>query len=270
MPARFATPAVIEQITDEHERWSDLLRSFAPADWQRATACEGWSVKHIVAHVVSGIDFYRESIGNALNGDVEPIWPDGRAGRQAAFERCLELDDARLIDAFDEAANLLDKTLMKVAEDDAELPAWHPSGTWTLDRMIGGRLADSAIHRWDMAHGADAGARLDSDRLPFLLDYVDGGIGRYVVPADFPQGGSWRFDLTSPIDEAVVIRVKDGATSLERNGQMAAEQCVADPNDFLLLLLRRKPLADAIAQGGIRDLSNRDAFESLASHLRFV
>jgi uncharacterized protein (TIGR03083 family) len=36
----------------EYDRLLDLLRQLDPADWDRATACEGWTVRDIVAHLL--------------------------------------------------------------------------------------------------------------------------------------------------------------------------------------------------------------------------
>lgn len=279
MPATFANPETIEQISEEHEQWTELLRSLDEPDWDRLSACEGWTIKHVVAHVVSGIEFYLQSLDNALAGSVEPLWPasGGRAGREAEFRRCLTYPNVRLIDEFDEAANLLAKKLMKVTEEDADLPAWHPSGIWTVDRMVGARLSDSSIHRWDIRTGLEPAPRFDDERLPFLVQYVCASATRYVDPAAGKGGNaSWRFDLTAPVDRQVTIAVKEGQVGVSEGAgsEPPGTTCTADPNAFVLLMVGRLPLEGvegAIASGGISNVRGReDGLPDLVARLRRI
>lgn len=272
MPATIGVPDIIEQITDEHEQWGDLLRSLEPEDWGRDSACAGWTIKHVVAHVVSGLEFYRDSLENAIVGEAEPLWPDPAAGRRALFERHLAQEDTALIDAFDDAATLLEKTLMKVSDDDAQLPAWHPSGIWTVDRMLRARLSDSTIHRWDIRRGLEPHPTIDDERAAFLVDYVAGGISRYVDASACAAGArSWRFNLTQPIDAPLTIRCADGAVTADRTGEGDSDfTCTADPTTFVLVMLKRVPLDEALATGSIRDVSDTAQLTEFLAHVRSI
>lgn len=272
MPASVGVTDIVEQITDEHQQWSEMLRSFDQDDWGRASACAGWTVKHVVAHVVTGIEFYRDSLENALHREAEPLWEDPRAGRQALFERALGLGDADLVDAFDEASNVLDKTLMKFSDEDADGPAWHPAGVWTVERMLFARLNDSTLHHWDIQRGFEPWPAIDLERLPFLVRNALSGIARYVDPnSGTGRPGRWRFDLVAPIGEPALVAVQDGLASGTLGGDPPADnRCEADAAAFVLFIAKRATPEEAAAHGALRNVSDQAAFADLYSRVRSI
>jgi uncharacterized protein (TIGR03083 family) len=75
-----------EVIAVERARLADLLDDLAPADWDRASLCAGWTVRHVAAHVISSPQVTARAVGAAMvraRGDFD-LMVDQEARRWAA------------------------------------------------------------------------------------------------------------------------------------------------------------------------------------------
>jgi uncharacterized protein (TIGR03083 family) len=67
--------------TSEYERLLTLFRGLEPADWDRPTVCDGWSVKDMVAHLLGAAEANASLVENArqvLRGRAR-VRDDGRS-----------------------------------------------------------------------------------------------------------------------------------------------------------------------------------------------
>jgi uncharacterized protein (TIGR03083 family) len=66
-------------VRTEAERLQDYLGTLSPAAWHHASACAGWEVGDVVAHLTRGAEAYRAWITRGLHGDTRPhIWTPPR------------------------------------------------------------------------------------------------------------------------------------------------------------------------------------------------
>ncbi|MCH8088591.1 MAG: maleylpyruvate isomerase family mycothiol-dependent enzyme [Chloroflexi bacterium] len=56
----------------EYQALDSYLQGLPPEGWARASACEGWQVRDVVAHLIGTTDFQAAMIQRALKGEPEP------------------------------------------------------------------------------------------------------------------------------------------------------------------------------------------------------
>jgi uncharacterized protein (TIGR03083 family) len=132
--------------TAERRDLADLLDTLTDEEWDQPSLCEGWSIRDVVAHVVS-----YEHLG----------WP-GAIGRMVRARFSGERANAI---GLRESRDDSHADLVQVLRDHAR-----PSG---LTSGFGGRigLTDSVIHHQDIRHPLDRPRPVPAERLLVALDF---------------------------------------------------------------------------------------------------
>lgn len=138
-------PDAMALATAERSDLADLLDTLTDEDWRTPSLCEGWSVRDVVAHVVS----YEEL------STVGLVWRMGRAAGRAGQANAIGLRDLADADPAD---------LVRVLR--AHL---RPTG---LTAGFGGRIGptDTLIHHQDVRRPLDRPRTVPGDRLVVALD----------------------------------------------------------------------------------------------------
>lgn len=136
---------VLEMATAERTDLADLLEKLTPEQWEAPSLCEGWSVRDVVAHVMSfdGVSLLG-MIRRAVRGRLVGI-------NQVSVDELRPLRTEQLLDRL--RAHL------------------RPQG---LAAIFGGRLAllDVTIHHQDIRRPLGLPRRIPEERLPPVLDAV--------------------------------------------------------------------------------------------------
>lgn len=92
--------ALRRTTTSEHLAALRLLRELDPADWDRLTRCEGWTVENIARHLAGVADAFSEVVETIAAGGTASLAPghDAEGDREAVLETY-----ARAIDRLDAA-----------------------------------------------------------------------------------------------------------------------------------------------------------------------
>src|SRR4030095_2280326 len=72
-----AMTEMIELVRAEAAQLQDFLAGLGTEEWSRASACAGWTVGDVVAHVAQGAQTWGEAITRARTGDFNP--PPGQS-----------------------------------------------------------------------------------------------------------------------------------------------------------------------------------------------
>src|SRR5438309_11059359 len=67
-----AMTEVFALISAEAAQLQAFLASLRPEEWSRPSACAGWTVGDVVAHVTQGAQTWSEAIPRARAGDCNP------------------------------------------------------------------------------------------------------------------------------------------------------------------------------------------------------
>jgi uncharacterized protein (TIGR03086 family) len=123
------------------------LSAIGADQWERATPCDQWSVRELVAHVVRGnhmavLLLHGTSREDTLAAMAQPL-PDDLPG---------DFDDsaAHQQAAFEEPGSL-------------ERLCHHPVGDIPGSQLLGFRIGDLALHAWDLSRAIGADEALDPD-----------------------------------------------------------------------------------------------------------
>jgi uncharacterized protein (TIGR03083 family) len=54
MATNVSSNELLESITDERRRLVAMLETFTPQQWEHASLCDGWTNRHVVAHLTMG------------------------------------------------------------------------------------------------------------------------------------------------------------------------------------------------------------------------
>jgi len=194
-----------------------LAEGLAPADWERPTACPGWSVKDNLAHVIgteamlAGRSSPEVELGDVPHvrndiGRFNEIWVESyRPGPVSAV-----LDDLRGIVAERRAA------LAAMSRADFDADAMTPAGPATYGRFMRIRVMDMWMHEQDIreamgrpGHLAGPAPEQSLAEVSSALGFV---VGKRVAP---PPGTTVRIELTGDLAGRIDIEVTDRARLVE-------------------------------------------------------
>ena len=137
----------MSENSDKYQRavnhFSEVVDSVK--DWNAPSPCEGWTAKHVVGHVMGGM----EMVSTVKTGQAPDFSdPDAKAGEDPPASYAAARDLA--------LSTLTDEHLATV------IPS--PFGEMPLDQMIGMILTnDVLIHTWDLAKAAGLSIKLDEE-----------------------------------------------------------------------------------------------------------
>ena len=168
-----------EEIARAARRLEDFLQTLGPEQLGQQSACEGWTVADVVAHMVERGGPIPNQIERGLAGDLSPTPgvstapPDSEdqfrvdlAHNAVALRR--ELGD-RLLDEFARVNREFDRVLALVQPEDWEKLCYHRLRPETVRAKVDIRIAELAMHEWDIHWAFDRDASLAEDSLPGLV-----------------------------------------------------------------------------------------------------
>ena len=251
----------------ETERLVERLQGLATADWDQPTSCDPWSVRQLVAHTVRGGESFLVSLERGLRGIFEPAFPPEyrtqRMNEIAAWEPDRIVSTMRAVD------ERFQHDLDALRPDRLGTRGHHVYGLMTARWFVDQRLAEIAVHRWDLERSLGQPAELDREvathLLPMLFEEnLPARLGQHVPPI----GGRIRFVVSGAPGPSWSVDVSTGAggTSTVQRGEAGPADLTVDgdPVALLLLLYGRRPLAELedeglLAVSGDRALADRFA-----------
>ena len=209
----------VAALDEAFDAFVALAEGLAPDDWDRSTACPGWSVKDTVSHVI-GIESMLlgrptpavtlpDDLPHVRNdfGRVNEQWVESYRGRPPA-EVVADLRDVvarrrTAVAGMDQAA---------FDED-----SFTPAGPDTYGRFMRVRVMDVWFHDQDIREAIGRPGHLEGLAPAAALDEVAMAIG-YVVgkKAAAPPGSSVRFELTGPMARRIDVDVGERARVVDR------------------------------------------------------
>ncbi len=236
----------IEAAKIESGRLESRLRAMSPEDLARASACDRWQVRDVIAHLTFVVQFQRNMMARGLAGDA--TMPGGARRRQAPDAPPMSEVIAQgtvslreklgngLLDAFhqnyQEAFELVDS----LDPNDYGKLCWHPWGPMTVADFIDLVVNELAIHGWDALSPLDSDYHIDEAALPATL-----AIGGKTLARMAPSGPArFRFELTdggvmpdlivgekAPEEPSATLRCNSEALTLIACGRLKMEDAMA-------------------------------------------
>jgi uncharacterized protein (TIGR03083 family) len=269
------------------EVWDALLAlagELDPGDWERETACPGWTVRDIYSHILGTESMLlgrkqpevevapAEHVRNDI-GRLNETWVEEYRGRSVTD---LLADLGEVIISRRAALAAMDQEAF-------DEPSWTPSGEDTYGRFMQIRVFDQWYHEQDIREATGRRGHLDGLAAEVALDEVTLALG-YIVgkKAEAPAGSSVRFQLTGSPIRRIDIEVTDRARVVDRDAEgdgegdgddedegVADGEDIADPTVTISLpserffriaggrLGERDPVDTSVGIAGDRELGER-------------
>jgi len=260
---------VFALISAEAAQLQAFLASLRPEEWSRPSACAGWTVGDVVAHVTQGAQTWSEAIPRARAGDCNP--PPGQSplrpgerGSTATAQRAIDfrqgMGETALLQAFVSAYQRFHQVLLDLQPEDWYKPCFHRRGVLPIRDYVGLRLQELAIHGWDMRTAFDAAAALSERPLPVLVGLAQRWLSNTFHPA--PQLAvsiRYRFDISGPVpiqQDMLVSQESFHLVPATDSGADVTFRC--HTGDYILLVYGRLPLDRAVDARRLEIEGNRE------------
>lgn len=272
--------AVVQHVIAESERLIAYLHTLSSEAWRTPSACDRWEVRDVVAHLATQGEFYADAITRSLQG--EPAPPGGfpapgsvnavsnaDRGAQYAIAKREQWGD-HVLEAFRTTNDQLNHLLTSLGPQDWEKPLYYVSlGIAPMRWRPAIRLLELVMHGWDIRSRLMADAHVTDASLPILVDII---CGPFLAPP------SWLFAPGSRLSTPLRYRwVLTGAGAREQDMVIAGDSVRGEPagtvaanvtfrsdtETFVLVMLSRLPLSEAVAQRRLvaeGDTAQVDAF----------
>ena len=264
-----------EEIARAGQRIEGFVRTLSPEDLARPSACEGWAVGDVVGHLVERGSPIPGQIERGLAGDISapPDALDDPPLNEDQFRldldrRAVELAQElgeHLVPEFAGVNREFDRVLAMVQPGDWDRLCYHRLRPETVRSKTDIRIAELAMHEWDMRWAFDREATLAEDSLPGLVN-ASGRAVRRAFRLDPSRAAAvrYRFELDVPTAPSVDVVLAAAGASFEigaTEGPDVLFRCT--PATYAMVIFGRWRLPDVIASGRLTAEGDRrhiDAF----------
>ncbi len=244
--------AVGRVVRAEAEALAAEWRGWDDAAWEAPSACAGWAVKDVAAHVTEGAARAIPVIAAALEGAPTPQFSAEERAERTREVRALP--GAELAVRFPRDVDAAFALLEGATEAALGTTVVVPAGTHTLAELATQRLVEAALHAWDCRAPRDPAAGLRPEAAALVVDYVMARAARLATgEAARTLSATYHCALEGPSGGPVTLTLADGQASATRGAPAAADAVVSLPVEaFVRLLWGRLDLPRALAAGTVR------------------
>ena len=246
----------------EVQAFKKYLGTVPPGDFDRSSACEGWSVADVVAHLV-GQDFALR-VTRGLQGDSSP--PEGAPDvadhdedrfAQNIFDRAHATREQHgdcLVAALGERLDETVAVFNGVPAGQWDNLCYWPPGPEPVRTLLDMRISELTMHAWDIGSVLGAGYHLSAEAVAVLFDTVDRAVRRAFRPdPSLEKPIRHRFILsgTQSAEKDIVVAAS-GATVGPAGAETPDVTFLCDGETYVLAMYGRVGIDAAIADGRLR------------------
>jgi len=263
-----AMTEMIELIRAEASQLQDFLAGLSPEEWSRLSACAGWTVGDVVAHLTQGAWTWGEAITRARASDFnpppgQPPLRPGERGSTATAQRAIDfrqgMGEDALLHAFVDGYQQLHQVLVGLQAEDWDKPCFHRRGVLPTRDYVGLRLQELTIHGWDIRSAFDEAATVSECPLPVLVGLAQRWLSNTFRPTpSLSAPVRYRFDVSDPAPVRQDILVSQDRFQIEPVTDSGADVTFCcHTGDYILLVYGRLPLDRAVDTGRLELEGNR-------------
>ena len=254
-----------EEIARAAQRLEGFLQTLGPEQLAQQSACEGWTVADVVAHMMERGGPIPDQIERGLAGDLSPTPGISTAppvsedqfrvdlGHSAVALR-RELGD-RLLGEFARVNREFDRVMGLVQPDDWDKLCYHRLRPETVRAKVDIRIAELAMHEWDIHWAFDRDASLAEDSLPGLVSASGRAVRRAFRPDPArPRPVRYRFELSGHGATKVDVVLAPAGADFEMGASLEPGQDVTfhcSSATYCMVIFGRQKLGEAIEQGRV-------------------
>ena len=264
---------MVAALDEEWDSLTALGATLDPEDWERPTACPGWSVKDNYAHIIGGESMV---LGRpAPQVEVPPDLPHVRNAmgqlNQAWVEASRSKSAQQMLAELDEVITQRRAAVAQQDQADFDAPSWTPAGDDTYGRLMAIRVMDQWFHEQDIREATGRSGHLEGLAPDVVLDEVGAALG-YVVgkQAGFPSSTSLRIELTAPMARVYDIVVTDRARIVDGLADEPTVRLTMPGATFCRLAGGRRPWDDPEIRPLIGIEGDTNLGEQLLSNVAYL
>ena len=250
----------VEVLRQEVAAFKERVGNLSPEDWDRPSACEGWSVADVMAHL-SGQAFAL-NVSRGLQGDSSS--PTGATPAtehnedefarnifQRAFNTRAEFGDRlqeTLFQRLDESVEVFNS----VDQEQWDNQCYWPPGPEPVRTMLDMRISELTMHAWDVCSQFDPDYRLSDGSVRVLMDTVNRAARRAFRPdPTIPAPQVYRFVIDHPVEVVYELVIANEEIVL-RPGEAEEKADVVfqcDGETYVMVMYGRLTPNDALVSG---------------------
>jgi uncharacterized protein (TIGR03083 family) len=249
----------VKVLHQEAEAFKAFLSGLPPASWEHPSACDRWTVAHVVSHL--GTQAFALRVARGLQGDYSP--PEGsppvaehdedafaESIAQRAFDSRERQGDGLLawfIQSLDESV----QAFQGLGPGDWGKLCYWPPGPEPVRTMLDMRISELTMHAWDVRSMLEPDYHLSDDSVAVLIDTVNRAARRAFRPEpDLASPVRYRFNVTTPSSTSVDILIaREGAQVGPGTTDAADVTFTCDGETYVLILYGRLSPDAAITEG---------------------
>ena len=252
-----------EEIARAAQRLEGFLRTLGPEQLAQQSACEGWTVADVVAHMVERGSPIPDQIERGLAGDLSPTPGVATAPPVSEDQFRVDLDHSavalrrelgdRLLEEFARVNREFDRVMALVQPEDWDKLCYHRLRPETVRAKVDIRIAELAMHEWDIHWAFDRDASLAEDSLPGLVSASGRAVRRAFRPdPERTRSVRYRFAFGGAADRDVEVTLAPEGASFEI-GALGEPDVVfrCSSATYAMVIFGRQKLGAAIEQGQV-------------------
>lgn len=258
-----SSPAdLIAQLGSTWASLTELCTGLDAGEWRRPTACPGWTVHDVIAHVMGTEALLLGRPAPQVDAG-EPAHVHNDIGRlnEAWVVGWRERSDAELLDELRDVTAERLAALRAMDDDDFSKPSWTPVGQATYGRFMQIRIFDCWVHEQDIraatgrpGHESGPAAEQSIDEIERSLGFV---VGKKVGA---PDGSRLTVELTGPVQRSIHVAVDGRAKVVDSVDRPADAVLTTDSTTLAALACGRidpGTAAGRVTLGGDAELAAR-------------
>ena len=248
----------------ETERLCNYFETLSEEEWKVQSACDAWKNDEVVAHLCVAAEMFAASIQRGVDGDSSPPegmpqpGVEGLTARLAGnVQRTLDMRQSlgdELLATFASRYRMVDELLATLRPEDWDKPCYHTANILSVGGFVDLRIAEMAMHEWDIRSRIEPDAEMPQAALPAIFDLLSNFIvGRLYRPGrSIIETTVFRFNVTGAVEGSYDIAVSKGEARLGPAGSgPAAVTFGCDAHTFALLVYGRLGIEGGVADGRI-------------------
>ena len=252
---------------------SELGASLAPAEWDIATDCPGWSVRDNVSHLIA---IERRLLGFPNDPPLSeyPAYVKNEIGRfnEDAIAVRRQRPGAEVLEEFNEVTAQRERALAAMSTEEFDKVGWSPIGEVPYRRFMIVRLFDCWVHEQDIRRAVDRPGHLTGPVVDEAMAMHRGSLGFIVgKKAGAPDGSVVAFSVTGPTVANYLVEVRDRrAAVVDGASATATATLTCDTETYNALLGGRWTADDALAQGRLHLDGDLELATAVASSMGYL
>jgi len=249
----------VSALQQEAETFKKYLSDLPVEAWSQPSACDRWTVADVICHV--GSQGFAVSITRGLQGTVAP--PEGRPPveqhnedefaeqiAQRAFATKEQIGDELLPWFFKN----LDESIAifgTIGPDQWDMPCYWPPGPEPVSTLLDMRIAELAMHAWDIYSQLEPDYHLSEGTVGALIDTVPRAVRRaFRSDPDLAVPITYRLNISSPAAVGFdIVLAQEGAQIGPASTDNADVIFTCDGETYVLVMYGRLTPDAAMADG---------------------